>query len=248
MDYGCRAKITHTSENGDIFSRSLLVGPPRCLFKSESQAICVTFKFTCFHEKCSCQLTYKNKQEMKRLGQKIVPCPFMRQIKIMDSFLFMGTSLNNIVQQVHQAGKKENLSVEEIFPSTIAFLRSENLTENQILLVIQKKFDMPHEAVRCYDDLLQEECPTKNQFKSSLRGTEGLTNEEMANFQLIWKELKVPDLAFLYSLYVKLDTTELGDAIFFFFSTLLGLELFNFVPILSSCSSVSLPSLTQMIR
>ena len=203
LDYGVREMISYTAQDGSVYARPLLVGPPRCLFKSEQQPLCITFKFKCPYEYCNCQKTYAEKEAMKRRGERVFPCPFNRQIKIVDSFLFIGAKLDTIIEQVHEAGNKEGLSWEQTFPSTLAFLRSRNLDDRQIALVIKNKFQMPHEAIRSYEDLIREECPTADMFGSFLRGTTRLSDDEMDIFRLIWRELEIPNLLTLYDYYVR---------------------------------------------
>ena len=155
---------------------------------------------------------------MTRRGEKVFPCAFQRRIKICDSFLFLPTKLDTLIEQTHQAGEKEGLPLEITFPSTLAFLRSKNLTDRQIALVVKNKLQMPHEACRSYQDLLREECPTADQFGSFLQGTTTLNDEEMAKFRLIWQELEIPNLLTLYDYYVQLDCTQLADSVYFFFN------------------------------
>ena len=179
----------------------------------------LSFQFCCPFEFCSCQLSAKEREERKRRGEFVKPCPFQRRIKILDSYLFIGAKLDDIVQQTHIAREKEGKSLETVFPSTLRFLQSKNLSERQIQLVIKKKFSMPYEMCESYRQLEEQvECPSSEQFASFLRGTEGLEETEMNNFREIWNELKIPNLLTLFSWYAQLDVLELGDAVNFFFN------------------------------
>ena len=122
---------------------------------------------------------------MQERNQKLTPCPFERQCRVVDSYYFIAAPLDTMIRQVHEAGRQENLSLEQTFPTTLNFLRSKNLSKRTCQLVIQKKIRMPYESVCSMADLEKTECPFPEDFSSVLRGTGPLNKEEMTDFREI---------------------------------------------------------------
>ena len=220
LDYACRENITYQSHDGGSYTRPLLVSAPKAIFRSENEPISLNWQFACPFELCSCSMSHQDRKEMTMRGERYHPCPFDRRIKVIDSFLFINSSLDNLIKGVHEASEKEGLDLDGSFPVTMKFLREKNYSPRQISLVIKSKLKMPYESVTCYQDLLKTECPEPEAFVSLLRGTGNLGEEDMTTFKKIWQELKIPNLLSLYQLYVQLDTVTACDAIHFYFEKL----------------------------
>ena len=100
------------------------------------------------------------------------------------------------------------------------FLTHQNYSESQIALLLKKKISIPYEALKNFQCLRQTTCPTADQFRSILRNKEGLTSEEMKDFEEIWNALAIPDLFSLLKLYVQMDSCQASDGIAYYYNKL----------------------------
>ena len=217
LDWAVKERITYPAHDGTSYTRNLLVGPPRAIFRSENEVLSLTWKYSCPFERCHCKLSGKEKQTLQENNQRLRACPFQRQIRILDSYQFIQAPLDSMISQVHEAGRKENLPLARIFPTTLNFLRSRNLNQRQIDLVIKGKIKMPYESMSSPEDLRKTQCPGPEAFTSELRGTGPLNEEEMKNFETIWRELNIPDMYTLYDWYVQVKKNIFSILLYYFY-------------------------------
>ena len=135
-------------------------------------------------------------------GLPIQICPYQRKIKLIDSLLFIACPLDDMISQLHTARQKEGLSLEESFFNTVQFAKSRGYSDEQIKLLCFKKISMPYEMATSFSVLENTtECPEAKDFKSVLRGHEGLEPHEMEHFHQIWTGLGIKNLLELFHLY-----------------------------------------------
>ena len=200
MQYASKDVITYASQDGGSYTRSLLQGPPRAIFKSENEIVSLSFRFKCPFELCSCQLSRVEREHLKLEGTRCVPCPFRRKIRFIDTFLFTNASLDKLIQGLHEARVKEKIPLERAFYSTVRYARSLNLSERQTEILISKKLKMPFESLTSVRSMMdQTTCPSAADFASVLKGEEGLNDQQMAEFRLVWDECGVQNLHQLFT-------------------------------------------------
>ena len=220
MDYACREQITYEGHDGNAYVRPLLACEPRVIFRSENEPLMLEWKYKCPFEQCTCNISSSERRERTHRGEKISPCPFARKIRILDSFLFLPHKLDDLIKGVHEDRGKKGIDLNGAFPVTMNFLRKKQLTTRQISLLINSKLSMPYESVKCFQDLLNTECPQPKDFVSQLKGTGPLEPADMQSFRVVWEELKIPNWLALWELYVQLDVLMACDAVALFFEKL----------------------------
>ena len=222
LDHGIHQKITYYGHNDQTYTRSLLRGVPKALFRDKNEIISISIRFQCPFDAglCSCKMTREERASELAANRRPKPCPFKRSVLMADSYLYLNFSLDTIIAEVNQAKEKENLSIQEVFPCTMRFLTHQKYTPSQIALLLKKKISIPYEALKNFQCLRQTSCPTPDQFKSVLRGTDGLSAQEMRDFQEIWTALKIPDLFSLLKLYVQMDSCQAADGIAYYYTKL----------------------------
>ena len=222
LEFGIHQQISYQGRNDRIYTRSLLRAVPQALYKNKNEILSITLKFQCPFDwgLCSCKMSHEERAREMAENRRPKPCPFKRVVIMTDSYSYLNFSLDTIINEVNTAQEKENLSVQEIFPTTMKFLTHQNYSESQIALLLKKKISIPYEALKNFRCLRQTTCPTADQFKSVLRNKEGLTSEEMKDFEEIWNALAIPDLFSLLKLYVQMDSCQASDGIAYYYSKL----------------------------
>ena len=219
MEYGSNDVITYTKHDGTTYSRKLLKGEPRAIFKSENEIVSLSFRFRCPFELCSCQLSKVERDHIRIEAKRpCVPCPFSRKIRFVDTYLFTNFSLDKMIAGLHEARIKENIPLERAFFSTVNYARSLNLSPHQTDILVSKKLKMPFESLTSVEAMISKTtCPEPEEFSSVLTGSEKLTDAEMADFRHVWNTCNVRNLYQLFTWYNVLDTTQMCDAVTFFF-------------------------------
>ena len=248
LEYGAKDVITYTRHNGETYSRKLLKGVPRAIFKNENEIVSLSFRFTCPFEICTCQMSRVEREHLKLEGTPVRPCPFARKVRFFDTFLFTNCSLDKMIAGLHEARNREGLALDQVFYSTVRYARSLNLSPRQTEILISKKLKMPFESLTTVEAMIaQTTCPPASYFKSVLKGEKGLTTEEMNDFKKVWDECNVQNLYQLFTWYNVLDTCQMADASAFFMGKLhavCGLHPLHFLTI----SSLALSSMLYNCR
>ena len=220
MDYACREQIKYQGHDGNEYTCPLLASEPRAIFRSKNEPLMLEWRYKCPFEKCTCIISPSERRERTHCGERISTCPFARKIRVLDSFLFLPHKLDDLIQGVHEDRGKKGIDLDGAFPVTMNFLRKKKLTSRQISLVINSKLSMPYESVKCFQDLLNTECPQPKDFVSQLKGTRPLEPADMQSFRLVWEELQMTNWLALWELYVQLDVLMACDAISLYFEKL----------------------------
>ena len=221
MEYGSKDVVTYHRHDGTTYSRKLLKGEPRAIFKSESEIVSLSFRFSCPFEFCTCQLPRVEREHLRLEGKPCVPCPFQRKIRFIDTYLFINFSLDKMIAGLHEARVKENIPLDKAFLTTVRYARSLNLSDHQIDVLISKKLKMPFETLTSVEAMIAKTtCPEATEFSSVLYGKEGLSEQEMTDFRYVWDTCNVRNLHQLFTWYNVLDTCQMCDAAAFFFDKL----------------------------
>ena len=106
-----------------------------------------------------------------------------------------------MVDDMHVTREKTNLSLQETFPRTHAYMMDEGHDESTFELVCSGKLDFPYEMVTTWSDLEAKQIPSNSDFASSLKGTDGLTPQQYSEFCNVWRKLGIRHCADLLRIY-----------------------------------------------
>ena len=146
---------------------------------------------------------YKNKRgEEQHLDINAIPnnmekyMAFMLGIdlKFIDSFQFMGTSLDKLISNL----PKEDLKY-----------TSEEFTGKKLSLMLQKGV-YPYDYMDCFENFNQTELPIKEQFYSVLN-SQHITNVEYDHARKVWDTFSVKTMGEYHDLYLKSAVLLLAD-------------------------------------
>ena len=129
--------------------------------------------------------------EYKDIGGNIFPINF--EIRFLDSFKFLQTSLANLVS---------NLSPDEFYCTKHAFKKNTNL--------IARKGVYPYDYVSSFDKLSETQLPPKDEFYSKLND-QGITDEDYKHAINIWNTFNCKTIRDYHDLYLKSDVLLLTD-------------------------------------
>ena len=221
VNYGASEVITYTREDSTTYSRALLEGTPKIIFRTENEPLQIRFKFMCPYEHCFCSKTLKERQESRLKGAKVVGCPFRRHVKFLDSCLIVPSSLSQMVDDLHKARAKGDSPLQAMFPCTYRFAQSQNMSFSQFFALTDAKMTMPYEYIDDFAKLRETvSVPNAEHFASHLRGTAKLDEEGMANFRKNWDILGIRSMLHMYQIYNSCDVTLLADTVTFYLNEL----------------------------
>ena len=120
-----------------------------------------------------------------------------RELRFIDSFKFMATSLDKLVTNLASSTKEK-------FKDTRKFF-----TSNQFELMLRKGV-YPYEYMDSLDRLNETELPPKDKFFSKLSG-EGISNEDYEHAKWVWSTFKMKTLRDYHKLYNRSDVFLLCD-------------------------------------
>ena len=120
-----------------------------------------------------------------------------RELRFIDSFKFMATSLDKLVTNLASSSKEK-------FKNTRKFFIGE-----QFELMLRKGV-YPYEYMDSLDRLNETELPPKDKFFSKLSG-EGISNEDYEHAKRVWSTFKMKTLRDYHKLYNRLDVFLLCD-------------------------------------
>ena len=117
------------------------------------------------------------------------------ELRFIDSFRFMSSSLDSLVNNLARGGDK--------------FFGFEEYNENQYKLVIQKGI-YPYEYMTNWDKFKETKLPPREAFYSKLNMA-GVSEEDYEHARGVWKELGLKDLGEYQDLYLKTDVILLAN-------------------------------------
>ena len=106
-----------------------------------------------------------------------------------------------MIKDMHIMRNKTGQPLEETFRRTHMYMTQEGYDAEAFHLVTSSKLDFPYERVTSWTDMRQRGIPSPEDFRSSLRGTEGLNSQEYAIFCEIWHKLRFRHQADLLRVY-----------------------------------------------
>ena len=218
------AKFDYTRSDGTVVTKNLLKGPPSVCFKSMQEVVGATWSYTCvFAPDCPCSQDTKQIRKEKQLkGMKQGVCPFVRKVKILDLIKFIPSSLDNMIHDMNMSRDITGKSLEQTFPRTFLHTTLEHLPYETFKIMTKSKYFFPYEAVntRDWDHLSSITSFKPEDFKSTLRHSEGLTDAEFQEFQILSQSLGVTSLADLIRQYNISDVLLGSDTTTFYFDHL----------------------------
>ena len=130
---------------------------------------------------------YMDKKGMKR-SKEI-------ELRFIDSFKFMSSSLDSLVNNLARGGNE--------------FFGFEECSENQYKLLIQKGI-YPYEYMTDWDKFKETKLPPREAFYSKLNKA-GVGGEDYEHMNRTWKGFGLKDLGEYYNLYLKMDIILLAN-------------------------------------
>ena len=223
LEYG-HETFPYKQPDGSISNYPLINGCPRILYKSVEEPICITFSFFCPIPSCICKIP-EDRRATREAGKSY--CPYSRKIRFLDSCLHIPSSLNSMIDSLNEARLKEKLSLRDAFKSTYRYAKSQGFSEEQFEHLCLSKMPMPYEFPKNLSCLFSTVPLKKEDFKSILRGTKGLTDLEMKEFTDTWDLLNIKNLFHLYQIYNCCDVTLQADTTVFFMTKLFIIPYFR---------------------
>ena len=139
--------------------------------------------------------------EYKHISGKILPINF--EIKFLDSFKFLQTSLANLVS---------NLSADDFYNTKHVFKKNTSL--------LTRKGVYPYDYVSSIDKLSETQLPPKDEFYSKLND-EDISDEDYQHAIKVWNKFGCKTIKDYHDLYLKSDVLLLADVFEKFRSTCL---------------------------
>ena len=121
--------------------------------------------------------------------------PVKREIRFIDSFRFMPTSLDALIKNLDPEQCK---NLKKFYPDPRKFD------------LLKRKGVYPYDYVDSVDKLAESSLPPKEAFYSRLNDEE-TTNEDYEHAKTVWKEFRIKTLGEYTSLYNKVDVLQLAD-------------------------------------
>ena len=118
----------------------------------------------------------------------------IREIRFIDSFKFMATSLDNLVKNLPK----------DSFKNLTEFYEGEQLD------LIKRKGVFPYDWFDSFDRLSADNLPPKEAFHSILNDS-GITEEDYLHAQKVWKTFNMKTMRDYHDLYLKSDVLLLSD-------------------------------------
>ena len=151
------------------------------------------------------------------------------ELRFIDSFKFMSSSLDSLVNNLAHRGNYH-------------FFGFEEYNENQYKLLIKKRI-YPYEYMTDWDKFRETKLPPREAFYSKLNMT-GVGNEDYEHANRVWKEFGLKDLGEYHDLYLKTDVILLANVFEAFRKVCLKNLWIGSSPLLYS-SQISLESLLK---
>ena len=101
LTYAANYTLEYNGINGK-YRRKLLKKTPQICFKGKNQVLSIRLDFTCIREECICQVSNKDRKEMRLNGSSYSPCPYKRGVKFIDSYQFIAAPLSDMIADVNK--------------------------------------------------------------------------------------------------------------------------------------------------
>ena len=121
--------------------------------------------------------------------------PVKREIRFIDSYRFMPTSLDALIKNLDPEQCK---NLKKFYPDPRKFD------------LLKRKGVYPYDYVDSVDKLVETALPPKEAFYSRLNDEE-TTNEDYERAKTVWKEFRIKTLGEYTALYNKVDVLQLAD-------------------------------------
>ena len=189
--------------DGSKITKPLLRKKPKILFRSLNEIISISLQFTCPNVGfCPCQIDKTIRKQKRLKGEITQSCPWSRTLKFIDGYLFTNASMEKCVQDMHNYSRKTGISLDKIFPDLYNYCDHMGYSDQQFKSLCKSKLFFPYEKVENFQQALDfKHKPTKSDFKSILRNTEGLNDQEYAEFSEFWDMFQFDSLLSLLKLY-----------------------------------------------
>ena len=122
--------------------------------------------------------------------------PLHHKIRFIDSFKFMGTSLDNLVNT-------------RILPKN-AFYNVKRYYTGDKLSLLTRKGVYPYKYMNSPERLKETQLPRKEAFYSRLND-EGISDEDYTHAQKVWETFEIKNLEDYHNLYKQVDVLLLAD-------------------------------------
>ena len=117
--------------------------------------------------------------------------------------MLINSSLDNIIASVHESCNKLNLKTEEVFRSVKIFSDTKKYNKQEFDTFVSGKWFSPYELAIDFQSMEEwTHIPSKTDFKSILRDSDGLSEEEYDQFKAIWNQMEIENLFHFFSLYL----------------------------------------------
>jgi len=120
-----------------------------------------------------------------------------REIRFIDSFRFMSTSLDALIKNLDQQQCK---NLKKFYPDPRKFD------------LLKRKGVYPYDYVYSVDKLAEKALPPKEAFYSRLND-ENISDEDYEHAKAVWKEFRIKTLEEYTKLYNKVDVLQLADVL-----------------------------------
>lgn len=223
LQYAMDYTVKYTDpDTGKVFEKPLLKGKPKFIFKSVNEIYAFEIRFECvFGKNCICKMGKEERKDMRLRGEYTPSCCFERSLVFKDVLLFTNTSLSKMIDDLHIVRKKEGMSLKQTFPNSYTWCKKQGFEEEAITTILSSKADMPYEFIKSFSFAESvKEPPEPAAFKSILRNSDGLNEEQHRDFITMWNAMKVQNLGIMLKNYNLLDVLYLSDVSIFYFTRL----------------------------
>ena len=117
----------------------------------------------------------------------------------------------NMINDLHVMRKNTNMPLQKTFPRTYTYMMDEGHDQSTFELVCEGKMEFPYERVNTWSDMEEKQIPTRSDFASSLRDSDGLSPQQYTEFCNLWRKLKIRNLADLLRVYNILGENQLKN-------------------------------------
>ena len=138
--------------------------------------------------------TLKNPPEVLEKSLEKFTAMTIGNIEIKDSLNFMSCSLDKLVSNLKEKGKKENKTLQETFPNTYAyFKKSWNHVGEDAFEMLTRKGVYPYEYINPMERFKEKQLPEIQHFYSSLTG-EDISVEDYQFGQELWRKFNLKNI------------------------------------------------------
>ena len=130
--------------------------------------------------------------------------PIMFEIRFLDTFAFMSTSIESLANNL-KANCKTTEELRLVFKNT-----SEEFTNDEQFLLMTEKGVYPYDYISTYDKLNETKLPPQNAFYSQLYKKK-CSNEDYQQAKKVWSTFQCESILDYHNIYLKSDVLLLAD-------------------------------------